>query len=563
MKNNGKVDASSGDDMVTQIMVSAYPLIFHPRILDGDLRTAIIGFGSGVTVGATMQFPLGSVHVVELEPAVVESSRTFEKHNFLHYGVEGWPYALMDGLTVISNDGRNFLVSGADQYDVVVSEPSNPWITGVSNLFTEDHYRAAVRSLEPDGVYCQWIQLYEMSLPNIKTLFKTFATVFPYVVVFAADPLSSDTIMLGSFEPMVFDLDRVRALWKDPRVHQALTIAGVSSEQELIGRIIFASRAEVLEWTSDATVNTDDNALIEFSAPRDLIGFEKHERSASEIYREDWTFGSLDGLLDGYGEGLEAATNYAELALALATSGRYTLAGRMMRKSAELGQTEVGEMAVLVLANLMSDENDPEVTFAPPVPGPSMDPETERTFWETYERTTDLLVAGEVEKSWEALETIPDILRRNSGPGMRFLEAYLLYYNGEYSDAIDILLEIIEEPGDFERTTPEVYYYLAKAYDRSYNYPSAVEHMRNFILMKLAKRLQEKARAAEEVTQGQDEGGLTPNGGQEEGEEEGQGQAEGQAQGEEEAQAQGEEEAQAQGQEEAEAEAQEEAEAQG
>ena len=531
LKNNGKVDASSGDDMVTQIMVSAYPFIFHPRILEGDLRTAIIGFGSGVTVGAAMQFPLESVHVVELEPAVVESSRTFEKHNFLRYGVEGWPYALMDGLSVVSNDGRNFLVSGADQYDVVVSEPSNPWITGVSNLFTVDHYRAAIKSLEPDGVYCQWIQLYEMSLPNIKTLFRTFATVFPYVIVFAADPLSSDTIMLGSFEPMVFDLDRVRLLWKDPEVRNTLTIAGVRSEQELIGRIIFASRAEVLEWTSDAPVNTDDNALIEFSAPRDLIGFERHERSASEIYREDWTFGGLDGLLVGYGKGNTAAENYAELALALATSGRYTHAGRMISKSAEESRSEIGEMAVLVLANLMSDENDPEVTFEPPVPGPSMDPVTEATFWKTYERSTDLLVEGDADKSLEVFQTIPEILRENSGPGIRFLEAYLLYYNGEYSDSIDILLDIIEEPGDFERTTPEVYYYLAKGYDRSYNYPSAVEHMKSYILMKLAQRLEEKARAAEGEAEGQDdERGLTPNGGQEEGEEEGEGQEEGQAQ---------------------------------
>ena len=171
-----------------------------------------------------------------------------------------------------------------------------------------------------------------------------------------------------------------------------------------------------------------------------------------------------------------------------------------------------------------------------------MDPDTEAAFWQAYEQSTNLLVEGEAEKSWETFQAIPEILRGNSGPGIRFLEAYLLYYNGEYSDSVDILLEIIEEPGDFARTSPEVYYYLAKAYDRSYNYPSAVEHMRNYILMKLAQRLKEKAEAAEEEAEGQDdERGLTPNGGQEEGEEEGEGKAEEEGEGQGKAEAQEEE----------------------
>ena len=109
------------------------------------------------------------------------------------YGVDGWPWVMEPGLEVISNDGRNFLVSGARSYDVIVSEPSNPWITGVSNLFTVDHYEAATRSLAPGGIYCQWVQLYEMSLGNIKTLFRTFAEVFPYVVVFAAETAENAT----------------------------------------------------------------------------------------------------------------------------------------------------------------------------------------------------------------------------------------------------------------------------------------------------------------------------------------------------------------------------------
>lgn len=513
MKNNGKVEASSGDDMITQIMVSAYPLLLHPRILDGDLRAAIVGFGSGVTVGAAMQFPVGSVDVVELEPAVVESSRSFERHNFLRYGASAWPYVLEEDLHVISNDGRNFLASGARKYDVVISEPSNPWITGVSNLFTEDHYRAATRSLAPGGMYCQWIQLYELSLPSIKALFRTFAAVFPHVVVFAADPLSSDTVMIGSFEPISIDLERIEKLWSDPRVRNAMGVAAVREPQEMIGRIIFASRSEVMKWTAGGRVNTDDNAFIEFSAPRDLIGYEKHERSAGELYAEDWKFGKLDGLLAGYGEGSEAGSRYAELALALASSGRYGMAGHMLTRSGSEGASEMGELAVLVLANLTSDENDPEVVFDPPVPGPSMDPATDSAFWKSYDGTLDLLIKGEVEKAFEKFYSIPEILRRNSGPSVLFLEAYVDYYNGRYDEAIELLDGIIARPDGYARTSPEVYYYLAKAYDRSYNYPSAVEQMKNYVLMKLAQKLREKSGKTEPGG----EGGATPNGTEEEG----------------------------------------------
>jgi spermidine synthase len=517
LKNNGKVDASSGDDMVTQIMVSAYPLLFHPRTPSGRVDAAIIGFGSGVTVGAAMQFPVASVDVVELEPAVVESSRLFEPYNFLSYGEDGWPYVMMDGLEVVSNDGRNFLVSGVERYDVVISEPSNPWITGVSNLFTEDHYHAATESLAPGGIYCQWIQLYEMSLGNIKTLFKTFATVFPYVTVFAADPLSSDTIMLGSFEPLTFDLDRVEALFGDPGVAAAMAAAGIADPHDVAGRIIFASRAEVLEYCGDAPVNTDDNALIEFAAPRDLIGFEKLERSASEIYSEDWEYGNLDQILNGYGTGVEAASHYAELALALASCGRYDLAGHMIVKSGHTANSELGELAVLVLANLASDENDPEVVFDPPVPGPAMDPATENRFWSIYDRCLDRLLEGDAEGSLEELLRIPDVLLENSGPGLRFLHAYLLYYNGLYEDSIDILEQLRGRPDGFARANPEVYYYLAKAHDRSYNYRSAVSEMRSYVLMRLARRLEQKARrTAASAGSQESEQGAASDGGNEE-----------------------------------------------
>ena len=90
----------------------------------------------------------------------------------------------------------------SDQFDVIISQPSNPWITGVSNLFTREYFQDIKARLRDDGIFCQWAQLYEMAPWNIKTVYRTVREEFPYVYVFAAEDLSSDTILIASLRPI-------------------------------------------------------------------------------------------------------------------------------------------------------------------------------------------------------------------------------------------------------------------------------------------------------------------------------------------------------------------------
>ena len=193
LKNNGKVDASNGEDMSTQIMVAGYPLLFHPDGPEG-LRLVNIGFGSGTTLGTAAQFPV--------EPDRHRRARALDLRVRLDRA-EG-PRARSDGSTsggsvpargssprstttrgpipgcnVINNDGRNYLASTTRRYDIIISEPSNPWITGVSDLFTVDHFRAASQALAPHGIFCQWVQLYELSPENIQAVFRAIAGRLP------------------------------------------------------------------------------------------------------------------------------------------------------------------------------------------------------------------------------------------------------------------------------------------------------------------------------------------------------------------------------------------------
>ena len=192
IKNNGKVEASNGDDMPTQIMVAALPLLFHRRGPAG-LDAAIIGLGSGVTVGSALQFPLRALDAFELERSVMEASRFFADVNHLQYRAQ-FPFVYDPRLKLINDDGRNYLASTDKRYDVIIGEPSNPWLTGVSDLFTADHFRIAKQKLRPDGIYCEWVQLYELSPENVKIIYRTLASQFRHVIVFSAEDLSSDTI---------------------------------------------------------------------------------------------------------------------------------------------------------------------------------------------------------------------------------------------------------------------------------------------------------------------------------------------------------------------------------
>jgi spermidine synthase len=348
LKNNGKVDASTGDDMPTQVMVAGLPLLLHPHGPKG-LKVAVIGFGSGVTVGTVLRMPVARVDVVELEPAVIESSWHFRGVNLLPYAgsrntpqdTELQPLRDDPRLRVLSNDGRNFLASTPERYDVVVSEPSNPWITGVSNLFTLDHFLAARQALAKGGVFAQWVQLYEMSTDTVKSILRTFAEAFPHVLVFAAAPGSSDTILLGSLEPLPLRIDSIRLRLADPDASVALAEprSDIVVGNDVPARLLFASRDELLDFTRGAALNTDDGAYVEFRAPRDLIRYAVIDAEIIDrIYGGDWNYGHLDlAALRTAGYDLSGPRATAEIhgiTEALVRMGRLRWAAELVRAAA-------------------------------------------------------------------------------------------------------------------------------------------------------------------------------------------------------------------------------------
>lgn len=558
LKNNGKVDASNGDDMPTQINVAAYPLLLHPTGPE-NLDVAVIGFGSGMSVGTALQFPVRRVDVIELERSIPEAARFFEDVNHLDYRLDHWPYVQQDRLTVINDDGRNYLASTQQMYDVIISEPSNPWITGVSDLFTVDHWHITQQRLRPGGIFCQWVQLYELSPQNIKTIYRTFASEFDYVVVLSADDRSSDTVMLGSDQPIRLDLPRVRRHFgtvecqtEDPsgychcevdsndevmnptcptRVAAELERANIFAPFDIFARTLLVSREEVMRytqieyrrrgtesllyglytrdrWTPDpgstnsglceeptcrreaAVLNTDDNAHIEFAAPHDLIGFSRYEGYLATVYSEEWPYGHPRELLDGFGEGDDAARNYAELAMSLIAHGRYGWAGDFIEESQRVGRARETAVALEVLTHLLTSDNEPAVRIEPPIPGPEMDRVTANQLTDGFDSVRESVDEHAYGAALIAMENIPAPLRLHSGPGLRLLYGYLLYKAADgsfaqYRAAIEHLEDLVRTEPDYVLRHPEVYYYLARSHDSDGDYAQALRAMRAYVEARL------------------------------------------------------------------------------
>lgn len=479
LKNNGKVDASNGDDMPTQIMVAALPLLLHAPTSNMD--AAIVGFGSGVTVGAALQFPLRSLEVIELERSTVEASRFFADVNHLDYALGSFPYVREPRLNVIADDGRNYLAATSKHYDAIISEPSNPWLTGVSDLFTRDHFAVAKRKLKPGGVYCQWAQLYELSPDNVKTLYRTFAENFRHVLVFSAEDVSSDTILIGSDSPLPLDLQRIARGFEAPRVARELERAYLHAPEAVLARVLLSSRAEVLKFTAGAIINTDDNARIELAAPRDLIGFERYKGYLETMYSASWPYGRLIGAISGIGSGSKASESYATLALSLLAHGRKAELPELLRMARAQGETRELALAQAVYAALCGESPPPDLHLDQDPTPPLGDPRARKLLEQAWKGMRAQLGERHYAAALAELETLPSRLRETAGPAYRLFEAYVRYMASDPDGAIDVLEELVRKHEAFARENLGLYYYLARAHDTEQHFDKAVRNMRAYV----------------------------------------------------------------------------------
>jgi spermidine synthase len=256
---NGRANASDSIyDMPTQVMLGQLPLLIAPRIDNG----LIIGYATGITVGAMLQSPIQSVTCVELERGTVAASEFFNHIN---------NRPLDDPRTnLIIDDARTFLRVTPNRYDIIVSEPSHPWVPGVANLFTQEFFQLGRARLNDGGIWVQWVQIYQLSTESLRSVLATYHKVFPHVLVFRVGGLNKgkDLLLIGSNQPL--SLDRLSERFADPRIASGLARVDLKSEADVRAWFV-CDEARLGPAVAGATINTDDNMHIEMTVPREAF----------------------------------------------------------------------------------------------------------------------------------------------------------------------------------------------------------------------------------------------------------------------------------------------------
>jgi len=288
---DGKVDASNGADMLTQKLLAHLPLLLH----DNPRSVYIIGLGSGVTLGAALRHPIDRADVSEISPEVVSASAYFSTEN---------RDALSDGrVRLIVGDGRSHLLLSDDRYDVIVSEPSNPWMAGVSTLFTREFFQAARAHLQPDGILCQWAHTYNINDTDLRSIVDTFLSTFPNGSAWLVG--ASDLLLIGSPSPIRALESGIDSAWNRAGVAEDLGQVGVSDAFGVLTLFIARGR-DLQRYASGARVQTDDRLALEYSAPRAIYG--RYQTSNIDRLRATAADAALPAAIAGVRASADAAS---------------------------------------------------------------------------------------------------------------------------------------------------------------------------------------------------------------------------------------------------------------
>ena len=248
---DGKVDATDGPDMLTQRLLAHLPLLLHPA----PESVFIVGHGSGVTAGSALRHEVARVTAAEISPEVAMASRLFEASN-------GAPWE-DERFALLEVDARNRLLLDRGSYDVVISEPSNPWMSGVSPLFTVEFFELVRSRLADGGLFCQWIHLYNLAEENLRTVVGGFTDVFPETALFVLH--DGDALLIGSkgafpAAPQPVVEERI------VRLADELAPYGITGFDALRAWLTATSPA-LDDWAREAPRHRDDHPILEFRAP--------------------------------------------------------------------------------------------------------------------------------------------------------------------------------------------------------------------------------------------------------------------------------------------------------
>jgi spermidine synthase len=259
-------DPEQGPDIAgdepNQILVGLIPMMIRPDAT----HAALIGFGSGVTAHVLLASPtLERLDTIEIEPEMVAGSRNFLPVNERAYSDPRNHFWF--------DDAKAYFAGAARQYDFIVSEPTNPWVSGVSSLFTVEFYREVKRYLKPSGVLAQWLQGYELSNELLLTVLAALDQEFSdYQILRVGD---SDWVILAVADGELGTLSPAPLQW--PALADELRLIGVHDIGQMDGLLV-ANRRMLHPFLADKPANSDAHPRLDTGAEKarfmqDAAGF--------------------------------------------------------------------------------------------------------------------------------------------------------------------------------------------------------------------------------------------------------------------------------------------------
>ncbi|MCF8110771.1 MAG: fused MFS/spermidine synthase [Desulfobacteraceae bacterium] len=302
MANSGKMDASSRGDMNTQTLLAHFPMLFAK---DPE-KVMVLGLASGVTAGEVLHYPVERLDVIDINECVFEAARFFSQ----------WNNNVLDNrrTRAILQDALAHLTLSRTSYDVIISEPSNPWMAGMASLFTRDFFETAKKSLEDNGIYVQWFHCYQMDWPTFALIGRSFAEVFPDSILVSCDPggLAKDFLFVGFKDEAGLNWEQAGDNIDYARRSSNIELA----RPKLLLRLIVSE--DLSRLFGPGPINTEDLPLLEYSAPRLMYrGKETQEVLLEKLKDRAWLSPDTASAAGRIRESVEDQIDFAEFALSV------------------------------------------------------------------------------------------------------------------------------------------------------------------------------------------------------------------------------------------------------
>ncbi|MGA1794220.1 MAG: fused MFS/spermidine synthase [bacterium] len=254
---NSKPDASTVRDLDSQMLMAHAPLFLAPN----GRTLLVVGHGSGITAGSALRHPIERADIVEISRAVLDADFLFAAANY---------QVLKDPrVRVFVDDGQSFLRTVPYNYDVIISQPSNPWVEGIGGLFTVEFFELVRSKLNPDGIFTFWFHSYEQSDTAVQMVFRTLGSVFPYVMVFGDNDLGN-MIAVASMDRIEPDFAKMDRRFAEPKIRNDLARLGISNLAGFLSHHRI-SQERFPALLSPGPMNTVGHQRLEYMAARSFF----------------------------------------------------------------------------------------------------------------------------------------------------------------------------------------------------------------------------------------------------------------------------------------------------